>query len=75
MKSLENGTILLRPFLLYLGLEPRKRVVDDLDFECAELATLLTYRDSQTVIKEPQPKPKFPSTAYTLTSKTVSPLC
>ena len=50
VKSLENGTI-LRPFLLYLGLGPRKRVVDDLDFECAELATLLTYRDSQTVIR------------------------
>nr|MDO8080406.1 transposase [Candidatus Freyarchaeota archaeon] len=50
VKSLENGTI-LRPFLLYLGLEPRKRIVDDLDFECAETAILLTYRDSQTVIR------------------------
>nr|MDO8083046.1 transposase [Candidatus Freyarchaeota archaeon] len=50
VRSLENGSI-LRPFLLYLGLEPRKRVVDDLIFECAESATLLTYRDAQTVIR------------------------
>ena len=50
MKSLENKTI-LRSFLLHLVLEPRKRIVGDLDFECAELATLLTYRDSQTVIR------------------------
>lgn len=52
VKSLENGTI-LRPFLLYLGLEPKKRVVDDLVFECAEAAALLTYRDAQTVIRNP----------------------
>lgn len=50
VKSLENGSI-LRPFLLYIGLEPWKRIVDDLDFECAETATYLTYRDSKTVIE------------------------
>ncbi len=41
----------MRPFLLYLGLESRKRIVDDLVFECAETAALLTYRDSRTVIE------------------------
>jgi len=50
VKSLENGSI-MRPFLLYIGLEPRKRVVEDLVFECAEAATYLTYRDSKTVIE------------------------
>jgi transposase-like protein len=50
VKSLENGSI-LRPFLLYIGLEPWKRIVEDLDFECAETAAILTYRDSKTVIE------------------------
>ena len=50
VKSLENGSI-LRPLLLYVGIEPWKRVVDDLDFECAETATYLTYRDSKAVIE------------------------
>jgi transposase-like protein len=50
VKSLENGSI-LRPFLLYIGLEPWKRIVNDLDFECAETAAILTYRDSKTVIE------------------------
>jgi len=27
------------------------KVVDDLDFECADAATYLTYRDSKTVIE------------------------
>jgi transposase-like protein len=50
VRSLENGSI-LRPFLLYIGLEPWKRIVEDLDFECAETASYLTYRDSKTVIE------------------------
>jgi len=50
VKSLENGSV-MRPFLLYIGLEPRKRVVDDLVLECAEAATYLTYRDSKKVIE------------------------
>jgi len=50
VKSLENESI-LRPFLLDIGVEPRKRVVEDLDFECAETATYLTYRDTKTVIE------------------------
>jgi len=50
VKSLENGSV-MRPLLLYIGLEPWKRVVDDLDFECAEVATYLTYRDSKTLIE------------------------
>jgi len=50
VKSLENGSI-LRPLLLDMGVEPWKRVVEDLDFECAETATYLTYRDSKTVIE------------------------
>jgi transposase-like protein len=50
VKSLENGSI-LRPFLLYMGIEPWRRIVDDLDFECAETATYLTYRDSKKVIE------------------------
>lgn len=50
VRSLENESI-LRPFLLDIGVEPRKRVVEDLDFECAETATYLTYRDSKTVIE------------------------
>ena len=47
---MENGSI-MRSFLLYIGLEPWKRIVEDLDFECAETATYLTYRDSKTVIE------------------------
>jgi len=50
VRSLENRSI-LRPFLLDIGVEPRKRIVNDLDFECAETATYLTYRDSKTVIE------------------------
>jgi transposase-like protein len=51
VKSLKTGSI-FRPFLLYIGLEPRKRMVDDFVFECAEVATHLTYRDSKTVIEK-----------------------
>jgi hypothetical protein len=36
---------------LYVGVEPRKRIVEDLVFECAETATYMTYRDSKTVIE------------------------
>lgn len=50
VKSMENGSI-MRPLLLYLGVDPWRRVVDDLDFECAETASYLTYRDSKTVIE------------------------
>ena len=50
VRSLENGSV-LRPFLLHVGLEPRRRVVDDLVLECAEAATYLTYRDSEKVIE------------------------
>jgi len=50
VKSLENESI-LRPLLLDIGLEPWKRIVNDLDFECAETASILTYRDSKTVIE------------------------
>jgi transposase-like protein len=50
VKSVENGSV-MRPLLLYIGLEPRKRIVDDLVLECAETATYLTYRDSKTVIQ------------------------
>jgi hypothetical protein len=50
VRSLENASI-LRPFLLYIGLEPWKRIVNDLDVECAETATYLTYRDAKTVIE------------------------
>jgi len=32
----------MRLFLLYIGLEPWKRIVEDLDFECTETATYLT---------------------------------
>jgi hypothetical protein len=48
--SKESGCI-LRPLLLYVGVEPRKRIVEDLVFECAETATYMTYRDSKTVIE------------------------
>ena len=40
-----------RPLLLYVGVLPKKRIVDDLTIECAEVATYLTYRDSKTVIE------------------------
>lgn len=48
--SIENDNI-IRPLLLYVGIEPKKRVIDDLTLECAETATYLTYRDSKTVIE------------------------
>ena len=51
VRSLENGAI-LRPLLLYIGVEPRKRIVDDLIMECAETATYLTYRDPKTIIED-----------------------
>jgi len=41
----------MRPLLLHIGVEPRKRIVDDLVLESAEAATLLTYRDSKTVVE------------------------
>lgn len=44
VRSLENGSI-MRPLLLHLGVEPRRRIVDDLVLESAEAATLLTIRD------------------------------
>ncbi len=50
VRELENGSI-FRPLLLYVGVESKKRIVDDLVFECAEAATYLTYRDSKTVIE------------------------
>ena len=50
VRSLENKSI-LRPLLLDMGVEPWQRVVEDLDFECAETATYLTYRDTKTVIE------------------------
>jgi transposase-like protein len=46
----ENNTI-LRPLLLYIGIESKKRRVNDLSLECAELVTYLTYRDSETVLE------------------------
>lgn len=50
LRDLQNGTY-FRPLLLYLGLLSKQRVVDDLDLECAEAASYLTYRDSKTVIE------------------------
>jgi len=41
----------IRPLLVYVGVLPKKRIVDDLVLECAEIATYLTYRDSKTVIE------------------------
>jgi len=41
----------MRPLLLYIGVEPRRRIVEDLAVECAEAATYLTYRDSKTLIE------------------------
>jgi len=40
-----------RPLLVYVGVLPRQRIVDDLVLECAELATYLTYRDSKMMIE------------------------
>ena len=37
--------------MIYLGVYSRQRIVNDLDLECAEVATYLTYRDSKTVIE------------------------
>ena len=34
-----------------MGVEPKKRIINDLDLECAETATYLTYRDTKTVIE------------------------
>jgi hypothetical protein len=48
--SQESNSI-LRPLLLYIGIESKKRHVNDLSLECAELATYLTYRDSKTVLE------------------------
>ena len=50
VRDLENDSI-FRPLLVYVGVEAKKRIVDDLVFECAEAATYLTYRDSKTVIE------------------------
>ena len=50
IRNQENNTI-LRPLLLYIGIESKKRLVNDLSLECAELATYLTYRDSKTVLE------------------------
>jgi len=50
IRDLENDSI-FRPLLVYVGVEPKKRLVDDLVFECAEAATYLTYRDSKTVVE------------------------
>jgi hypothetical protein len=41
----------IRPLLVYVGVLPKKRIVDDLVLECSEIATYLTYRDSKTVIE------------------------
>jgi hypothetical protein len=48
--SMETDDI-MRPLLLYVGMEPKKRIVDDLVLEYAEAATYLTYRDSKAVIE------------------------
>ena len=50
VKSLENNSI-FKPLLLDLGVEPRRRIVDDLVIESAEAASLLTYRDTVTLIE------------------------
>ena len=50
VRCLENGSI-MRPLLVYVGVEPKKRIIDDLTLECAEIATYLTYRDSKIVIE------------------------
>jgi hypothetical protein len=48
--DLENDCY-FRPLLVYAGVLPKKRIVDDLVLECAEIATYLTYRDSKTVVE------------------------
>lgn len=50
MHDLRNDSY-FRPLLVYVGVLPRQRIVDDLVLECAELATYLTYRDSKTVVE------------------------
>ena len=40
-----------RPLLVYIGVFPKQRIIDDLVLECAEIATYLTFRDSKTVIE------------------------
>ena len=50
VRNLENNSY-FRPLLVYLGVYSRQHIVDDLDLECAETATYLTYRDSKTVIE------------------------
>jgi hypothetical protein len=40
-----------RPLLVYIGVFPKQRIIDDLVVECAEIATYLTFRDSKTVIE------------------------
>ena len=47
----KESDCIMRPLLLYIGVEPRQRIIDDLLLECAETATYLTYRDSKTVIE------------------------
>ncbi|MFX1534820.1 MAG: hypothetical protein ACFFDI_11405 [Promethearchaeota archaeon] len=49
-KCTQESNCIMRPLLLYVGVAPRKRIVDDLVLECAEAATYLTYRDSKAVI-------------------------
>ena len=41
----------MRPLLLHIGVEPRKRIIDDLVLESAEAATLLTYRDTKAILE------------------------
>jgi hypothetical protein len=41
----------MRSLLFWIGLEPKKRIVEDLVLECAKTATYLTYRDSKSVIE------------------------
>ena len=50
VRCLENGSI-MRPLLVYVGVAPKKRIIDDLTLECAKMATYLTYRDSKIVIE------------------------
>ena len=47
----EESGCSMRPFLLYVGVESKQRIVDDLVLECAEAATYLTFRDSKAVIE------------------------
>jgi len=67
IRSLENNTI-FKPLLLDLGVEPRRRIVDDLVLESAEAASLLTYRDAVTV-KRASLRQRRASTDYTATSR------